>query len=78
MRTVSINTSVGTIMAGIKPSKKQFINVGNGKIGVGNGDEIPVSKIESVNVILDAELKTVSPEKFWSYDSIINVLGEDD
>jgi hypothetical protein len=79
MRTVSINTtSNGPIMAGIKPSKKAFINVGNPKIGVPNGEAIPVSKIKSVNVILDNEVKEISPDKFWSYDSIINILGEDD
>ncbi len=79
MRTVSINTTQnGSIMAGIKPSKKQFINVGNSKINVPNGEEIPVSKIKSVNVILDGELKEIEPAKFWSYDSIINILGEDD
>lgn len=74
MRTVSINTTQnGSIMAGIKPSKKQFINVGNSKINVPNGEEIPVSKIKSVNVILDGELKEIEPAKFWSYDSIINI-----
>lgn len=72
MRMISVNTANnGPIMAFIKPSTKEFFEVENG-----NG--INAADIKSVNVILDAKLQQISPEKFWSYDSIVNVLGSDD
>lgn len=79
MRKVSINTKkAGTMMAFIKPSTKEFINIDNGKIGVKSGEVIDSSDIASVNVILDSKMQEIEPSKFWSYDSIINVLGSDD
>lgn len=79
MRKVSINTKkAGTIMAYLKPSTKEFINIGNNKIGCNAGEPIDNDEITSVNVILDSKLQEIEPSKYWSYDAIINVLGSDD
>lgn len=67
MKTILAETDSGNALVHFSSSEKKFYSP------TGLKDD----SIKSVYVILEGKLKAVSPEKFWKYDSIINVLGTD-
>lgn len=41
-------------------------------------DIITNSEIKSVDVILDGKMQEIPVDKFWNYDAMVNILGDED
>ena len=39
---------------------------------------IKSSEIKSVDVILNGKIQEIPVDKFWNYDAMVNILGDED
>lgn len=76
MRIVNVNLNSGkSISASIKSSQKTLMKLDSRNRET---DVIPNSDIKSIDVIADGKMQEISVEKFWNYDAIVNILGDED
>lgn len=76
MRIVNVNLTTGkSISVSIKSSNKQLMKLDSKNREV---EPIATSEIKSVDVIIDGQMGEIPLEKFWNYDAMVNILGEDD
>jgi len=76
MRIVNVNLTSGkSISASIKSSQKSLMKLDSRNRET---DVIPNSEIQSIDVIADGKMQEIPVEKFWNYDAIVNILGDED
>lgn len=76
MRIVNVNLNSGkSISASIKSSQKALMKLDSRNHEL---DIITNSEIKSVDVILDGKMQEIPVDKFWNYDAIVNILGDED
>jgi spermidine/putrescine-binding protein len=76
MRIVNVNLNSGkSISASIKSSQKTLMKLDSRNRET---DVIPNSDIKSIDVIADGKMQEIPVEKFWNYDAIVNILGDED
>lgn len=76
MRIVNVNLNSGkSISASIKSSQKTLMKLDSRNHET---DVIPNSDIKSIDVIADGKMQEIPVEKFWNYDAIVNILGDED
>lgn len=76
MRIVNVNLTSGKVIsASIKSSQKKLMKIDSRSRET---DEIPASEIKSVDVIADGKVQECPLDKFWNYDAIVNILGDED
>ncbi len=76
MRIVNVNLTSGkSISASIKSSQKTLMKLDSRNRET---DVIPNSEIQSIDVIADGKMQEIPVEKFWNYDAIVNILGDED
>lgn len=76
MRIVNVNLNSGkSISASIKSSQKALMKLDSRNHEL---DIIPNSEIKSVDVILDGKMQEIPVNKFWNYDAMVNILGDED
>ena len=68
MRIVNVNLNSGkSISASMKLDSRNH-----------ELDIITNSEIKSVDVILDGKMQEIPVDKFWNYDAMVNILGDED
>lgn len=76
MRIVNVNLNSGkSISASIKSSQKALMKLDSRNHEL---DIITNSEIKSVDVILDGKMQEIPVDKFWNYDAMVNILGDED
>ena len=76
MRIVNVNLNSGkSISASIKSSQKALMNLDSRNHEL---DIITNSEIKSIDVILDGKMQEIPVDKFWNYDAMVNILGDED
>ena len=76
MRIVNVNLNSGkSISASIKSSQKSLMKLDSRNHEL---DIITNSEIKSVDVILDGKMQEIPVDKFWNYDAMVNILGDED
>ena len=76
MRIVNVNLNSGkSISASIKSSQKALMKLDSRNHEL---DIITNSDIKSVDVILDGKMQEIPVDKFWNYDAMVNILGDED
>lgn len=76
MRVVNVNLTNGkSESASIKSSNKQLMKLDSRNR---EAEVIADSDIKSINVIVDGKMGEIPLEKFWNYDALVNILGDDD
>lgn len=76
MRIVNVNLNSGkSISASIKSSQKALMKLDSRNHEL---DIITNSEIKSIDVILDGKMQEISVDKFWNYDAMVNILGDED
>ena len=76
MRIVNVNLNSGkSISASIKPSQKALMKLDSRNHEL---DIITNSEIKSIDVILDGKMQEIPVDKFWNYDAMVNILGDED
>ena len=76
MRIVNVNLNSGkSISASIKSSQKALMKLDsrNHELHI-----ITNSEIKSIDVILDGKMQEIPVDKFWNYDAMVNILGDED
>ena len=76
MRIVNVNLNSGkSISASIKSSQKALMKLDsrNHELNI-----ITNSEIKSIDVILDGKMQEIPVDKFWNYDAMVNILGDED
>lgn len=75
MRIVNVNLNSGkSISASIKSSQKALMKLDSRNHEL---DIITNSEIKSVDVILDGKMQEIPVDKFWNYDAMVNILGDE-
>lgn len=75
MRIVNVNLNSGkSISASIKSSQKALMKLDSRNHEL---DIITNSDIKSVDVILDGKMQEIPVDKFWNYDAMVNILGDE-
>ena len=76
MRIINVNLNSGkSISASIKSSQKALMKLDSRNHEL---DIITNSEIKSVDVILDGKMQEIPVDKFWNYDAMVNILGDED
>lgn len=76
MRIVNVNLNSGkSISASIKSSQKALMKLDSRNHEL---DIIINSEIKSIDVILDGKMQEIPVDKFWNYDAMVNILGDED
>ena len=76
MRIVNVNLNSGkSISASIKSSQKALMKLDSRNHEL---DIITNSEIKSIDVILDGKMQEMPVDKFWNYDAMVNILGDED
>lgn len=76
MRIVNVNLNSGkSISASIKSSQKALMKLDSRNHEL---DIITNSEIKSIDVILDGKMQEIPVDKFWNYDAMVNILGDED
>ena len=76
MRIVNVNLNSGkSISASIKSSQKALMKLDSRNHEL---DIITNSEIKSIDVILDGKMQEIPIDKFWNYDAMVNILGDED
>ena len=76
MRIVNVNLNSGkSISASIKSSQKALMKLDSRNHEL---DIITNSEIKSLDVILDGKMQEIPVDKFWNYDAMVNILGDED
>ena len=76
MRIVNVNLNSGkSISASIKSSQKALMKLDSRNHEL---DIISNSEIKSIDVILDGKMQEIPVDKFWNYDAMVNILGDED
>ena len=76
MRIVNVNLNSGkSISASIKSSQKALMKLDSRNHEL---DIITNSEIISIDVILDGKMQEIPVDKFWNYDAMVNILGDED
>lgn len=76
MRIINVNLNSGkSISASIKSSQKALMKLDSRNHEL---DIITNSEIKSIDVILDGKMQEIPVDKFWNYDAMVNILGDED
>ena len=76
MRIVNVNLNSGkSISASIKSSQKALMKLDSRNHEL---DIITNSEIKSIDVLLDGKMQEIPVDKFWNYDAMVNILGDED
>lgn len=76
MRIVNVNLNSGkSISASIKSSQKALMKLDSRNHEL---DIITNSEIKSIDVVLDGKMQEIPVDKFWNYDAMVNILGDED
>ena len=76
MRIVNVNLNSGkSISASIKSSQKALMKLDSRNHEL---DIITNSEIKSIYVILGGKMQEIPVDKFWNYDAMVNILGDED
>ncbi len=77
MRIVSVNLTNGSeVSAAIHSGAKSLTRVDDRKLK--ELSPLNESEIKSINVIVDGKVDEIPLEKFWNYDAMVNILGDDE
>ena len=76
MRIVNVNLNSGkSISASIKSSQKALMKLDSRNHEL---DIITNAEIKTDDVILDRKMQEIQVDKFWNYDAMVNILGDED
>lgn len=76
MRIVNVNLTNGkSVSAAIKSSQKTLMKLDSRNKET---EVLANSEIKSIDVIADGKLQEIPVDKFWNYDAIVNILGDED